>query len=99
MKALNLDEIKERLSDMEGWSLSEDGFITKEFETKNWKTTIFVVNSIAALAEAQWHHPDLEVSFKKIKVKLTTHEAGGITERDFRLAESIDRMVSDILKH
>ena len=58
-----------------------------------------MVNAIAALAEAMWHHPDLEVGFKRVKVKLTTHEAGGLTDRDFRLAEEIDSTVKEILKH
>jgi len=100
MESLSYDEIKERLKKLEGWiyDLREGVYITKEFETKNWKTTMFIVNAIAALAEAHWHHPDLEVGFKKVKVKLTTHEAGGITERDFKLAEEIDRIVKDIMK-
>ncbi len=98
MEAMTREEVINRLKELEGWSL-EEGFIVKEFQTKNWKTTIFVVNSIASLAEARWHHPDLEVSFKKVKVKLTTHEAGGITERDFNLAKDIDRTVDAVLKH
>jgi len=98
MEAMTREEVINRLKELEGWSL-EEGFIVKEFQTKNWKTTIFVVNSIASLAEAHWHHPDLEVSFKKVKVKLTTHEAGGITERDFNLAKDIDITVDAVLKH
>ncbi len=98
MEAMTREEVINRLKELEGWSL-EEGFIVKEFQTKNWKTTIFVVNSIASLAEVHWHHPDLEVSFKKVKVKLTTHEAGGITERDFNLAKDIDRTVNAVLKH
>ncbi|MDQ7038965.1 MAG: 4a-hydroxytetrahydrobiopterin dehydratase [Aquificota bacterium] len=98
MEKLTRDQINRKISSMEGWTLEGD-FIVKEFQTKNWKTTIFLVNAIASLAEAHWHHPDLEVSFKKVKVKLTTHEAGGITERDFRLAEDIDRLITDIMKH
>lgn len=98
MEKLSRDQIEQRLSELEGWTLEGDS-IVKEFRTKNWKTTIFLVNAIAVLAEAHWHHPDLEVSFKRVKVKLTTHEAGGLTERDFRLAGDIDRTVSEIMKH
>ncbi|EDP75278.1 4a-hydroxytetrahydrobiopterin dehydratase [Hydrogenivirga sp. 128-5-R1-1] len=98
MKVLSKEEIDKDLSELEGWELG-DGYIHKEFNTKNWKTTIFVVNTIAGLAEAHWHHPDLEVSFKKVRVKLTTHEAGGVTERDIKLAKEIDRLVGDVLKH
>ena len=98
MERLSEDQIKEKLSKLESWSL-EGSYIVREFQTKNWKTTIFVVNAIASLAEAMWHHPDLEVGFKRIKVKLTTHEAGGLTEKDFKLAEEIERTVREILKH
>ncbi|HID66367.1 MAG TPA: 4a-hydroxytetrahydrobiopterin dehydratase [Aquificaceae bacterium] len=98
MKVLSEGEIQERLKDLEGWNY-EGNFIVKEINTKNWKTTIFLVNAIAGLAEARWHHPDMEVSFKKLKVKLTTHEAGGITEKDINLAKEIDELVREILKH
>ncbi|RLJ71185.1 4a-hydroxytetrahydrobiopterin dehydratase [Hydrogenivirga caldilitoris] len=98
MERLSPEDIEGRLKELEDWSL-EGNYITKVYETKNWKTTIFVVNAIAALAEAHWHHPDLEVGFKRVKVKLTTHEAGGITERDFKLAEDIDRIVKEIMRH
>ncbi len=96
MEKLNESQIKERLKELKGWSL-EGNYITKELNTKNWKTTIFVVNAIAGLAEAHWHHPDLEVGFKRLKIKLTTHEAGGLTEKDFRLAKDIDELVDKIL--
>ena len=98
MRRLSPEEIERRLQELEGWEL-EGNFIVKEFNTKNWKTTIFVVNTIAGLAEVHWHHPDLEVGFKRVKVKLTTHEAGGLTEKDFNLAKEIERAVEEVLKH
>ncbi|SNZ12084.1 4a-hydroxytetrahydrobiopterin dehydratase [Hydrogenobacter hydrogenophilus] len=70
----------------------QEGYIVREFHTKNWKETIFLANAIAYLAEVYWHHPDLELSFKKLKVKLKTHEADGITDRDFNLAKEIERI-------
>ena len=96
MEKLTESQIKERLKELKDWCLEGD-YITKELNTKNWKTTIFVVNAIAGLAEAHWHHPDLEVGFKRLKIKLTTHEAGGITEKDFELAKEIDELVEKIL--
>jgi len=98
VNTLNPEELEKALSELEGWVL-EGSSITKTYSTKNWKTTIFVVNTIAGIAEAQWHHPDLEVSFKKVKVKLTTHEAGGITERDVKMAKEIDKLLVEVLKH
>ncbi len=98
MRRLSPEEIERRLQELEGWELEGD-FIVKEFSTKNWKTTIFVVNTIAGLAEIHWHHPDLEVGFKRVKVRLTTHEAGGLTDRDFDLAIEIDEAVRKIMEH
>ncbi|ADO45813.1 MAG: 4a-hydroxytetrahydrobiopterin dehydratase [Hydrogenobacter thermophilus] len=72
----------------------QEGFIIREFFTKNWKETVFLANAIAYLAEAYWHHPDLELSFKRLKVKLQTHEVGGITQKDFTLAKEIERIAS-----
>ena len=97
MEKLNESQIRERLQELKDWKLEGD-YITKELNTKNWKTTIFVVNAIAGLAEAHWHHPDLEVGFKRLKIKLTTHEAGGLTDKDFNLAKDIDELVEKILK-
>ncbi len=82
----------------QGWS-KEGETLVREYETGNWKRTIFVVNAIAGLAEARWHHPDLEVGFKKVRVKLTTHEAGRLTEKDYRLAQEIEDLVLRILEH
>lgn len=97
VEKLSEERINELLKEVKDWKREGD-YIVKEINTKNWKTTIFVVNTIAGIAEAMWHHPDLEVSFKKVKVKLTTHEAGGLTERDFNLAKEIDKLVEAVLK-
>ncbi|MFN3947305.1 MAG: 4a-hydroxytetrahydrobiopterin dehydratase, partial [Aquificaceae bacterium] len=80
-----------------GW-YKEGNFIAREYSTKNWKESVLLFNTIAGLAEAHWHHPDVEVSFKKVKVKLTTHEAGGITEKDIRLAQEIEKLATLLLK-
>ena len=93
---LSKDQIEEELSRLEGWSLAGN-YIVKEIKTKDWKRTMFAVNAIASLAEAHWHHPDLEVSFGKIRIKLTTHDVGGITRKDIELARAIDDMLNKIL--
>ncbi len=98
MERLSEERIKNLLSELEGWK-REGNHILREYETGNWKRSLFVVNAIAGLAEANWHHPDLEIGFKRVKVKLTTHEAGGLTERDFRLAKEIETLISKVLEH
>jgi len=52
-----------------------------------------VVNAIGYLAEASWHHPDIEVSYDTVKVILTTHSEGGVTEKDIELAKKIDELL------
>jgi 4a-hydroxytetrahydrobiopterin dehydratase len=75
-----------------GWYL-EDGWIRRKYTTDGWPTTLMLVNAIGYLAEAADHHPDLSVSWAKVWVKLQTHSAGGITDKDFALAEKIESVV------
>jgi 4a-hydroxytetrahydrobiopterin dehydratase len=89
---LNDDEIAERLSRLPGWTL-EDGAIVRGYRTTSWKSTLMLVNAIGFVAEAAWHHPDLSVGYAKVTVRLSTHDAGGLTDRDFDLAARIDAVV------
>jgi len=74
-----------------GWYF-EDGWIRRKFVTDGWPTTLLLVNAIGYLAEAAYHHPDLAVTWGKLWVKLQTHSAGGITDKDFALAKKIEEM-------
>lgn len=71
----------------------ENGWIRRKIKTSGWKATLMVVNTIGHLAEKAWHHPDLTVSYAFVIVKLVTHSAKGITERDFALAKKIEAVV------
>lgn len=71
----------------------EDGWIRRTFKTGGWKSTLMVVNTIGHLAEAAWHHPDLTVSYAFVIVKLVTHSARGVTDKDFELARKIEQVV------
>ncbi|MBI2806242.1 MAG: 4a-hydroxytetrahydrobiopterin dehydratase [Planctomycetes bacterium] len=75
-----------------GWYL-EEGWIRRKFTTEGWQTTLLLVNAIGFLAEAAYHHPDLAVTWGKVWVKLQTHSAGGITDKDFALAKKIEEIV------
>ena len=81
-------EIKALLAEhgLTGWYL-EDGWLRRKFTTEGWQTTLLLVNAIGYLAEAAYHHPDLAVTWGKVWVKLKTHSAGGITDKDLALAE------------
>ena len=74
------------------WRL-EDGWICRKYRTHSWKGALMAVNAIGHLAEAAWHHPDLAVSYASVEVKLTTHDAKGITDKDFELAKKIEEVV------
>lgn len=83
------DDVRARLAELPGWRYA-DGCISRAYETDGWPTTILLVNQIAFLAEAAWHHPELSVSWATLTVKLTTHSEHGITDKDFELARRIE---------
>lgn len=70
-----------------------DGWIRREYKTGGWPFTLMTVNAIGYLAEAAFHHPDLNVTWGQVTVKLATHSAKGITEKDFELARKIEAAV------
>ena len=82
-------EIAEKLTGFPGWYYDE-GFIRRQYKTDGWLTTLALVNTIGFLAEAAYHHPDLNVSWAKVWVKLQTHSAGGITDKDWELAAKLE---------
>src|SRR5688572_7385389 len=85
-------EVAERLKALPGWYF-EDAWIRRVYKTDGWPTTLMLVNAIGYLAEAAYHHPDLSVTWGRLTVKLSTHSAGGITDKDFELARKIEDVV------
>jgi 4a-hydroxytetrahydrobiopterin dehydratase len=86
-------QIQERLAkELPHWT-HENGWIRRKYRTEGWKATLMVVNTVGHLAEAAWHHPDLAVSYAFVIVKLCTHSAKGITDKDFALARKIEEVV------
>ena len=79
-------------SELPHWVL-ENGWIRRKYKTSGWKATLMVVNTVGHLAEAAWHHPDLSVSYAFVIVKLMTHDAKGITDKDFELAAKIEQVI------
>jgi 4a-hydroxytetrahydrobiopterin dehydratase len=87
------DEVRARLeAELPHWVL-EDGWIRRKYKTSGWKATLMVVNTVGHLAEAAWHHPDLTVSYAFVIVKLVTHSAKGVTDKDFALAKKIEDVI------
>jgi 4a-hydroxytetrahydrobiopterin dehydratase len=87
-------EIAAKLKDMrlDDWYL-EEGWIRRKYNTDGWPTTLMVTNAIGFLCEAAYHHADLSITYAKLWVKLQTHSAGGITDKDFALARKIEDTV------
>jgi len=91
MPPLNLDESKRLLAQVEGWKL-EEKTIQKSFKFKNFVEAIKFVNRVADLAESEGHHPDIHISYNRVKLSLMAHVIGGLSENDFILAAKIDRL-------
>jgi 4a-hydroxytetrahydrobiopterin dehydratase len=88
------DEIRDRLAHtLPTWRL-EGGHLVRTYRTYSWKGTLMLVNTIGHLAEAAWHHPDLTVTYSAVTVRLTTHDAAGITTRDLELAAKFEDVVT-----
>jgi 4a-hydroxytetrahydrobiopterin dehydratase len=87
------NEVTARLArDLPRWRLA-DGHICRTYETGNWRATLMITNAVGHLAEAAWHHPDILATFPRVEVRLTNHDAGGITDKDFELARKIEDLV------
>ena len=89
MRALSPAEIAQRLKALSGWSETPQG-IQKRYEMDNFLSAMNLVNRAADLAEQDQHHPDIFISYNKVTFTLTTHDAGGITQKDFDLAARIE---------
>jgi 4a-hydroxytetrahydrobiopterin dehydratase len=90
MSLLNKDEIKQNLSSLSGW-IHEGNQIAKEFQFKDFAEALSFVNKVGAEAEKMDHHPDIFIhSWNKVKITISTHSEGGVTKKDFQLAEIIE---------
>lgn len=94
MKTYTMEEIRERLTDnLENWS-AEPGVLVRTYRTGDWPTTLLAAGAIAFLAESSFHHPDIVLGYDILTVRLTTHDAGGVTDRDFELARRIEEVLT-----
>ncbi|MGM0555512.1 MAG: 4a-hydroxytetrahydrobiopterin dehydratase [Myxococcota bacterium] len=86
---LNDAEIADRLEALDGWT-REDDVIERKFEFSGFMEAIGFINNIAPLADEADHHPEIFNVYNTVDLTLTTHDAGGLTDKDFDLAEQID---------
>jgi 4a-hydroxytetrahydrobiopterin dehydratase len=93
MTVLSPDEIRQKLGVLPGWRLTAEG-IRKRYQRDNFMSVIHLVNDVAEAAEAANHHPDILINYDQVTFTLTTHDAGGITRKDFDLATRIEALAS-----
>jgi 4a-hydroxytetrahydrobiopterin dehydratase len=91
MALLGDSEIEQRLGELDGWERDGEA-IVKTFERGDFVGSVRFVESLVEPAEAMNHHPDLEISWDKVKVSISTHSEGGLTAGDFELAAKIDAL-------
>ena len=94
-RVLNEKAIRDGLRELRGWKQSEDGRLVKEFSFADFNEAFGFMARVALLAEARNHHPEWANVYNRVSVALYTHDADGLTEKDFELAASIDAVVSD----
>ena len=93
MSLLSNEEIKKNLSTLSGW-MKDKNLIAKEYECKDFMGVLSFVNKLGDEAEKLNHHPDIFIhSWNKVKITISTHSEGGITEKDFQLAEKLEGLV------
>jgi 4a-hydroxytetrahydrobiopterin dehydratase len=90
-RVLTEEELQQALSTLPGWEIRE-GWLRRTFKTPGWPHTLLLANTIAYLAEAAWHHPDLSLGYAQVTVKLQTHRVKGITMSDVELADRIEEI-------
>jgi len=85
MPALTLEEAQNQLASLPGWRI-ESGELTRTFAFKDFVAALGCVNRVGQAAEAAGHHPDINIRYNKVRLGLVTHDAGGLTGKDFDLA-------------
>lgn len=91
MAALSHDQVTQGLINVPEWK-AQDGALSRVFSFQDFVAAMLFVNRVAEAAEAAGHHPDIDIRYNKVTLALSTHDAGGITDKDFELAAVISRL-------
>jgi 4a-hydroxytetrahydrobiopterin dehydratase len=94
LKPLSENEISQRLRNLPNWTV-EGKTIKYTREFKNFVEAVSFVNCLISPSENAGHHPDIAIAYNRVTISLTTHDAGGLTQQDFDLAETISKLASD----
>jgi 4a-hydroxytetrahydrobiopterin dehydratase len=90
-KKLSADEVDARLGELSGWTRDGETLV-RELKFADFVSAFGFMTKVALLAESQDHHPDWQNVYNRVRITLWTHDAGGITDRDLRLATSISKV-------
>ncbi|MGA2753273.1 MAG: 4a-hydroxytetrahydrobiopterin dehydratase [Terracidiphilus sp.] len=85
MPVLSPEAAQSRLAQLPGWQI-ESGELVRTFQFKDFVAALRFVNHVGDLAEQAGHHPDIDIRYNRVRLSLATHDAGGLTEKDFDLA-------------
>ena len=91
MPPLSQSEIETRLKSVPAWRI-EGGELTRTIPHQDFRAALAFVNNVGDLAEKAGHHPDIDIRYNKVRLALVTHDAGGLTSKDFDLAASVDKL-------
>jgi 4a-hydroxytetrahydrobiopterin dehydratase len=92
MAKLTDRQVKARLAKTKGWTLNNAGEITKTYTFSGFPQSLMFTTAVGVLAEAAQHHPDITIKWNKVTLALTTHDADGLSDKDFDLAKQVDAL-------
>ena len=94
MDKLDNDQIESRLEGLSEWTLNGE-ILQRTIGFSDFKAAMVFVNSLAEAAEKAAHHPDIMIRYGKVTLTLSTHDAGGLTEKDFEMASAVESLLAD----
>ena len=92
MDTLNKEQIESALQGLESW-VYQDGALTRTFRFADFVHAVDFVEHLAEVAEERQHHPDIDIRYNKVTLRLSTHSAGGVTQHDVELAEAVEHLL------
>lgn len=96
IQKFNSNQITQAMQSIKGWAVEPDeAFMNKQWQFDSFKTAMEFIAKVAEIAEDQNHHPEFLSVYRKMRVRLSTHEASGLTQKDFDLAAAIDRLIEN----
>ncbi len=93
MPLLDAQQLNQAVYALPQWTVGAEA-LQRSFEFRDFVAAIEFVNAVAALAEQHGHHPDIDIRYNQVKIRTWSHDSGGVTERDLRLAQAVDSVAA-----